>query len=322
MDVAWHAKTLMAKTAIGMLKRTGWYSGYWNHWRGELFDHAERNGLHVMPVHYYTPVPETLNVPEEVWSSRLEAPSLALRVEEGRSTLARLAERFREEYDALPFARPGGPPRFHLDNGTYSCGDAEILYAMIRDLKPRRIIEVGSGYSTLLISEAITRNLRDDPSSPCDFVAVEPYPPGYLSPPPAGVSRFLPSLVQSVPLSEFEGLGEGDVLFIDSSHVAAFRSDVNYLYLEVLPRLAPGVVVHIHDIFLPFDYPRDWIRESRLLWNEQYLLHAFLLFNDAFEVVLPAHALFRLHHEEFLRQIPSCDRHAGRPACFWMRKIK
>jgi hypothetical protein len=321
MDVGWHAKTLMAKAAIWTLKRTGWYSGYWNHWRGDLFDHAERNGLHVLPVHFYTPIPETLKVPEAMWSGQSDCHGMALRMDEGLASLVRFAAKYRDEYDAFAFDRPSGRQGFHLDNPAYSGGDAEILYSMVRELSPRRIIEVGSGYTTLLICEAVARNLRDDPAAACEFVAIEPYPPSYLSPLPAGVTRMLPSFVQSVPLSEFEALGAGDVLFIDSSHVASIGSDVNHLYLEILPRLASGVVVHIHDVFLPFEYPREWIRESRFFWNEQYLLQALLLFSSAFEVLLPTHALFRLHPEEFLRSIPSCSRHPSRPSSFWMRRV-
>jgi hypothetical protein len=181
------------------------------------------------------------------------------------------------------------------------------------------MVEVGSGNSTLLAAEALRHNLQDDPSAACDSVCIEPYPPAYLNPLPVGVTRILPDPVQRTPLETFTALGPGDILFIDSSHVVAIGSDVVYLYTEILPRLAPGVIVHIHDIFLPYDYPAVWIREDRFFWNEQYLLQAFLLFNDAFEVMLPLHAVARRHSEEFARAIPSC-RHGIRPSSFWMRR--
>jgi hypothetical protein len=191
---------------------------------------------------------------------------------------------------------------------------------MIRDLKPRRIIEVGSGYTTLLISETIDRISRNDPDFVCEFTAIEPHPPDYLNPLPAGVKRLLPVRVQAVPLDEFLTLEAGDILFIDSSHVAAIGSDVIHLYLEVLPSLAPGVVVHAHDIFIPFNYPRNWIHQSRFFWNEQYLLQAFLVFNQAFEVLLPTHAVFRRHNEDFKAHVPSCARYEREPSSFWMRR--
>jgi Methyltransferase domain len=320
MDIKWHAKQLMAKTAIRLLEQTGWYTGYWNQWRGSLFDHAERHGLHVLPVHFYTPIPDGEKLPESLWQERNDPPGVDLRIEEGLSLLARLAERYRSEYDQFPYEKPAEPQRFHLSNTAYSCGDAEILYSMIRDLKPRRIVEVGSGYTTLQISETIGRMVQDDPGLACEFTAIEPYPPEYLSPRPAGVTRVLPSIVQTVPVHEFLALEADDILFIDSSHVVAIGSDVIYLFLEILPRLAPGVVVHVHDVFIPFNYPRSWIRQSRFFWNEQYLLHAFLLFNQAFEVLLPTHAVFHRHNEEFKRHVPSCARHERQPSSFWMRR--
>ena len=177
---------------------------------------------------------------------------------------------------------------------------------MIRNLRPRRIIEVGSGYTTLLISESISHIKTHDSTYVCDFIAIEPYPPSYLAPLPASVSRLVPFPVQMVPLNEFLSLEKGDILFIDSSHIVAIGSDVVHLYLEVLPRLAPGVIVHIHDIFTPFNYPRNFIKSSRFFWNEQYLLQAFLTFNQAFEVLLATHAVFRRYPEEFKQCIPSC----------------
>ncbi len=320
IDIKWHTKQVMAKTAIRLLEKTGWYSDYWNHWRGSLFDHAEQHGLHILPVHYYSPVPDTGKLSEGLWHEPDDPPGVDLQIEEGLNRVARFAKEYQSDYAELPYDRPAGPLRFHLSNSAYLCGDAEVLYGMIRDLKPRRIVEVGSGYTTLLISETISRMIQDDPKYVCEFTAVEPYPPQYLSPLPERVSRLVPSPVQTVSLGEFLALGAGDILFIDSSHVVAIGSDVIHLYLEVLPRLAPGVVVHIHDIFIPFNYPRNFICQSRFFWNEQYLLQAFLAFNQAFEVLLPTHAVFRRHNEEFKRYVPSCARHETLPSSFWMRR--
>ena len=320
MDITWHAKQLMAKTAIWLLEKTGWYSGYWNHWRGSLFDHAQRHGLHILPVHFYSPIPDIEKLPESLWGDREDPVGVDLQIEQGLNRVARFAEAYRSDYEELPYDKPVEPQRFHVSNNAYGCGDAEILYCMIRYLKPRRIIEVGSGYTTLLISETIGRIVRDDPKFSCEFTAIEPYPPDYLNPLPAAITRLVPSPVQSVSLDVFLALEAGDILFIDSSHVVAIGSDVIYLFLEVLPRLAPGVVVHVHDIFIPFNYPSNWIREARFFWNEQYLLQAFLLFNSAFEVLLPSHAVFQRHTEEFKRHVPSCARHDRQPSSFWMRR--
>ncbi len=321
MGIEWRSKELMAKTAIRILKGTGWYAGYWNQWRGRIFDYAERHGLHILPVHFYTPVPEVSKFGDGHWGGDSPDPTgIALRTEEALALIERLAGAYRSEYEDFPYVKPDDPHAFYLSNAAFHCGDAEILYGLLRDLKPRRMVEVGSGNSSLVAAQAFRRNLRDDPASACEFVCVEPYPPAYLTPLPDGVTRMIPLPVQEAPLETFTALGAGDILFIDSSHVVAIGSDVVHLFNEVLPRLAPGVIVHVHDIFLPYDYPSAWLREGRYFWNEQYLLQAFLLFNDAFEVMIPAHAVARRHPDEFDRCIPSCRRHDALPGSFWMRR--
>ena len=285
-----------------------------------MFGYAERRGIHILPVHYYSPVPACDQLPDRLWQEPHDPPGVDLRIEEALNLVARFAKAYQSEYDQFPYDKPAEPQRFHLSTPAYSCGDAEVLYSMIRDLKPRRIIEVGSGYTTLLISETIGRMVRDEPGYVCEFTAIEPYPPDYLNPLPAGVNRLLPVSAQTVSLDEFLALKPGDILFIDSSHVVAIGSDVVYLFLEVLPRLAPGVIVHAHDIFIPFNYPQSWVCQSRFLWNEQYLLQAFLVYNQVFEVLLPTYAVFRRHTEEFKRHIPSCARHERQPSSFWMRR--
>jgi hypothetical protein len=180
--------------------------------------------------------------------------------------------------------------------------DAELLYAMIRWLKPRRVLELGSGFTTLLIDMAARRNAAD--GSPVDASAYDPYPPPQILGPErtAGVK---PIRATDVPLETFGELESGDVLFVDTTHTVKLGSDVNYIVLDVLPTLAPGVIVHFHDIFLPWEYPREWFEVNRYLWAEQYLLQAFLACNRDFEVLLPAHALVREHAERLRQVIPS-----------------
>jgi hypothetical protein len=118
----------------------------------------------------------------------------------------------------------------------------------------------------------------------------------------------------------FSSLGKGDLLFIDSSHVAKIGSDVVHEYLSILPTLAPGVLVHIHDIFIPADYPRRWIEEGRFFWNEQYVLEALLSFNNEFEVIMPVHAAWRLQADRFRKLVPSVELGRQAPASFWIRR--
>lgn len=143
------------------------------------------------------------------------------------------------------------------------------------------MIEVGSGFSSLLSADVNHRFLGDA----MDFTCIEPYPRDFLKKPIPGLSRVLQNKVESLPLDLFGELDDGDILFIDSSHCSKTGSDVNYLYFQVLPRLRPGVLIHIHDIFFPYDYPKQWSIDENRSWNEQYVLQAMLVHSYAFRVV-------------------------------------
>ena len=205
-------------------------------------------------------------------------------------------------------------------NGTFDSVDGEILYCMIRHFKPQRIVEIGSGFSTYCAAQACLVNHEKD-GRQCELVAVEPFPSRTLRAGFPGLSRLITTPIQEMPLSYFESLGENDILFIDSSHVLKIGSDVHYEYLELLPRLGPGVVVHVHDIFLPHDYPRHWVMREHRFWTEQYLLQAFLAFNQAFEVLWASAYLHRKHPDRLATAFPSYDRTRHYPASFWMRRI-
>jgi predicted O-methyltransferase YrrM len=278
-----------------------------------------------MPVHYYSPIPNTRRLPDTLWERESElrgvdvdeAPQLAL--------LRRFAERYRSEYDSFPRAPTAGDD-FFLDNGYFMTSDAEVLYCMVRDQRPRRVVEVGSGFSTLLTSLALQRNLRD--GHPGSLTCIEPYPAfEWLRQGSRAPDRLIETHVQLVPPAIFEELEANDILFIDSTHVVAIGSDVVHEFLEVLPRLRPGVLVHVHDIFLPREVHRRWIKEDRWFWNEQYLLHAFLLFNREFEVLWTGHLMHVRHPDELRRAFRSYadQQDAGwgalpGPASFWMRR--
>lgn len=315
--VRWHVSLLFVKAAIWLLTLSGWYKGYWNQWR-TIFAYAESKGLHIMPVHYYSPIPNTAELPDELWLRDRLPVGFDLRIDPALSWLDRLSSRFASEYSKFPEGRSSDPHMYYLDNDAYSYGDAEILYAIIRDLKPRKIIEIGSGCSTLLICQAIRANRENVYGYRCEFTAIEPFPPAFLRPAPDEVTRIIAEPVQQISPELFLSLEENDILFIDSTHVVGIGSDVVYEYLTVLPRLAPGVLVHIHDIFIPADYPRRWIHHSRFFWNEQYLLEAFLTFNHKFEVVMPTHAIWAHYNEQFRSSITS-DGHRP-PKSFWIRR--
>jgi len=170
--------------------------------------------------------------------------------------------------------------------------DSRALFAMLRELRPARMIEVGSGFSSLLTADVNRRHLDGG----LDFRCVEPFPRPFLRQGVPGITEVMVTKVQQLPGPWFaERLGPGDVLFIDSSHVVKTGSDAAHLYLQVLPLLAPGVVVHVHDVFLPHDYPRPWVLEDARSWSEQYLVQAMLVFGDTFEVLFGSAAAATMH---------------------------
>lgn len=305
-----------ARLGVALIARSGVARGWFGPWRLGLFDAAERRGLHVLPVHYYSPVPDTRAVPAT------DAPRFDRGVDfalgAAMETARRLAAPHRETFAAIA-ARPGGEGRFAFPGSAYHPGEAELLYAMIRETRPARIVEIGCGASTLLIAEALADIGAGDPGFACDYTCIEPFPPDCLRPPPDAVTRLIETGVQAVGDAVFDALGPGDVLFIDSTHVARAGSDVLHEILHVLPRLAPGVLVHLHDVFLPYDYPRDWLTAKRFFWTEQYLLHAWLMDNPRAEVVLPTHLMHRRHGAEMRALFPSLAGAGTPPSAFWLR---
>lgn len=291
--------------------------------REDRFAYWQRRGYHVLPVHFYSPVPDARALPERLWAVRDHRIGIDLAPDRQLERLERFRRRFGEEYRSFPAGPGQGPPRFHLANGTFGPGDAEALYCMIRDLAPARIIEIGSGVSTLVIDQALGAN-RSAGAPPTSFTVIDPHPSAAARS-AASVSEVVAQKVQDVGTSRFEGLEAGDLVFIDSSHVVATGSDVVFEYLEVLPRLAPGVVVHAHDIFLPDEYPRSWVVDRHVFWTEQYLLAAFLAFNPSFRVLWAGHYLHRHHFEALSRAVPSVaslDPAGDRgPTSFWFTRV-
>jgi predicted O-methyltransferase YrrM len=276
-------------------------------------------GFHVTPNHYYEPIPDTRRIPKSLWSQLSALPGVDMRDQAQVALLASLSA-FRNEYAAFPLDRTGNMHDYYVNNRRFESVDGEVLYSLIRQLQPKRLVEVGSGASTLLSAKAVLRNSAE--GHLCDFTSIDPYPPDELRHNLTGLSRLVVKPVQGVPLDVFTALEGGDVLFIDSSHVVRIGGDVLFEFLEVFPRLRKGVLIHIHDIFLPSEYPEKWVFKEKRFWSEQYLLQAFLSFNDAFEVVW-ASSYMHLRHPEMLEEaFPSYRRDRRWPGSFWMRKIR
>lgn len=267
------------------------------------------------PGHFYSPLPDDREIAEAFARGGFGPPfpGVDLREDAQRGLLEALAA----FYPTQPFPESPTPGRrYHLDNPSYGHFDGLILHCMLRHLQPRRVIEVGSGFSSAAMLDTNELSLGNrmqltfiDP----DMSRLRPL----LREGDAGVVRLIERRVQDVPLEEFEALEAGDVLFIDSSHVSKIGSDVNRLYLDVLPRLAPGVHVHIHDVAGNLEYPREWLEEGRA-WNEQYLLRAFLMFNDVFEVELHTVRMINRHEDFFRERMPLCLRGGG--GQLWLRR--
>jgi predicted O-methyltransferase YrrM len=283
------------------------------------FQIFERFGFHITLNHFYEPIPDTRTLKDDIWSKQSELVGIDANEEAQMDLLSQLSHKFKEEYSNLLTTRTTAPFRSFADNQTFTSLDGEIYYCMIRHFKPKRIIEIGSGYSTLLGAQAVLKN-KEEHGMDTDLIAVEPYPIDFLARGFDGLSELVRVKAEDVELSEFGKLKENDILFIDSSHVLRIGGDVQYIFLEVLPRLNNGVLVHFHDIFFPMEYPKQWVLEDHRFWNEQYFLQAFLSFNSAFEVLWAGNYMHLRHPKKLEGAFSSYDRDTASPSSFWIRK--
>jgi len=278
----------------------------------EIFPVWERHGFHVTPVHFYQPIPDTRTLPETLWNRPSKLVGIDMNESVQLDLLRKHFPEFRDEYQQFPTEPTGEPTRFHLNNGLFDGMDALVAYCMIRHFQPRLIIEIGSGFSSFILGEAATKNTSSA------LICIEPFPRESLREGFPGLRSLIEKKAQDIDLELFSQLESGDILFIDSSHTVKIGGDVNYLFLEVLPRLKPGVIVHVHDIFLPFDYQRDWVIEEFRFWTEQYLLQAFLSFNSKFEVLMGNSYLAHYYMEDLKATFTNSPWWGG--GSFWMRR--
>jgi hypothetical protein len=289
-----------------------------------LFSLLERTGFHVTPVHFYQPIPDTRTMKESLWSRQSQLVGININ-EQRQIELIGQFLRFKHEYDAFPRRRASRPWQFYANNPNFGPVDAEMLYCMIRHFRPRKVVEIGCGYSTYLLAEALRKN-EEETGHQAELIAVDLHPGRVLKSGFPGLSRLIPQRVEEVDLAEFEALEENDILSIDSSHVLRIGGDVHHEYLEILPRLSKGVIVHIHDVFLPSEYPRRWVLQMHRFWNEQYLAQAFLAFNGAFEIVWCGSYMHVKHPDKLAEAFASYDQSTvwatDRPGAtsLWIRK--
>jgi len=265
---------------------------------------------------YYSPIPSMEEIKEHNFNVPL--PELLPAIDLNSNEQLDLLDSFESFYKELPFTDEKSEGlRYYYENDFYSYSDAILLYCMIRHLKPKRLIEVGSGFSSSVTLD--TNEIFMGNSINCTFI--EPYP--------ARLESLLKNndrknvtihkkRLQEVPIEVFKELGENDILFIDSTHVTKFNSDVNYVIHEILPVLAHGVHIHFHDVFFPFEYPQEWLLRGTA-WNEQYILRAFLEFNKEFKIIMFNTYLENMFEAKIKNRFPLLYKNTG--GSIWLKKI-
>lgn len=272
--------------------------------------------------HFYSPVidPDEVRAASgRIWKDAPDVVGIDFNAEGHRELLRGVFPRYLPDYD-YPATLPEGAQtdRFYDRNPAFGWLDSRALFVLLRHWKPQRIVEVGSGYSTLLMADVNRRFLDGATRIRC----IEPYPPSFLAPLPAGIAELVKSRVQDVPLAFFADLAAGDVLFIDSSHVSKTGSDVNHLLFEVIPRLAAGVRIHFHDVFLPFEYPREWVLDLGLHWNEQYLVRALLTLNERFRIAFGSTYASRMHAQDVCAALSLAPGSVYGGGSLWIEKLR
>ena len=294
------AKSLLDRTALALLRTVPARAAHHLLFLAQSHrDLADRWGYHIRPIHYYEPLPDFRSITTEQITQRSTYPGIDFRWEQQLAIVDELAE-YCDEIREL---------EFDFNNGYFGGFDAAVYYAVIRHLQPNRIIEIGGGYSTQIAAKALAANRKGS------LVCIEPYPERLNG----SDVELIQKRVEEMNVDFFSSLEANDILFIDSSHTVKFRSDVCFEFLEILPRLARDVWVHVHDIFFPHDYPAEWLIDRRLALNEQYLLEAFLSFNKNFAPQLANYWLCLEHNEAAARVWPKADTHAS---SFWMKRVE
>ena len=270
----------------------------------------------VPPGHYYSPIPDQDDIirrRDQIYQMSMEIDGVDLRAECQHDLL----QSSLEFYEQLDFSeQKDNKNRYHYQNAFFSYGDCISLYYILRHYQPTKVVEVGSGFSSAAMLD-INDQFFD---RSIEFTFIEPYTERLKTLlRPDDRATLIENPVQGVDSMVFSRLKEGDVLFIDSTHVSKVGSDVNHLFFDVLPRLAPGVLIHIHDISANFELPYKWVMEGRA-WNESYLLRAFLMYNQTFELLL-FNAYLGHFHKNWLREnMPLFMKNPG--GSLWLRKVK
>jgi hypothetical protein len=268
------------------------------------------------PGHFYLPIPSAEDVARVEHTNSVDSTSL-VGINVSLDTQVQWLQTVQRHYADMPFGEDKILNlRYYFNNTAFVYGDGVTLYAMLRELKPRRIVEVGSGFSSAVMLDVNERFFEDS----MRLTFIEPFPEvrllGLMRPNDHQSCTVIRKNIQDISEQPWQELQENDILFIDSSHVSKCGSDVNLLFFEILPKLAPGVVVHVHDVFANFEYPVAWLKRG-WFWNEAYLLRAFLQFNEEFEILFWPSSLLQSHSAD-IKKMPMFAKNPG--SSFWMRR--
>lgn len=287
---------------------------FWNN--DSLISKFIFNKIGVFPIldHYYEPLFNIKRLTHSLSEDR-QLNGIDFNLPEQFSLLKKF--NFRDELIAIS-NQPKNELTYSFSNNTFCSGDAEYLYNIIRLLKPKKIIEIGCGYSTLMSQQAIIKNSIENNVYQCEHICIEPFENLWLEKLPIRVIR---KLVEEVEIDFFKQLNENDILSIDSTHIIKPQGDVLFEYQQILPVLNTGVIVQIHDIFTPKDYLTEWITEGTLFWNEQYLLESFLCLNTSYSIIGSLDYLKNNYYKELAEKCPMLTKDRE-PGSFWLKKIK
>jgi len=280
---------------------------------------------HCPPGHYYSPIPdvEVIRINERrIFTDTIDTlPGIELCPQQQ----IELLNEIKKYYNELPFKdQKSVEMRYFYQNNFYTYGDAVVLFCMIRHFKPKRVIEIGSGFSSCIFLD--TNEIFFEKS--ISFTFIEPYPDRLFSlikKEDIDQIELIQKPLQEIDIGIFSSLSENDILFIDSSHVSKINSDVNYIFFKILPTINSGVHIHFHDIFYPFEYLKEWVYEGRF-WNEAYLLNAFLQYNDKFQIELFSSYLYKKYCKQFLEAMPMASKISETAvpesiSAMWLRKV-
>ena len=297
----------LKKEMINVMSRLPILGGYFNFKKNSCYPAG----------HYYSPIISVDNIKKrefEIWSKVGTDGITGIDLQTEKQI--KLVKSFTKYYDEIPFSSEKQTKnRYYFENGFYSYTDGIMLYSMMRHSQPKRIIEIGSGFSSAVMLD--TNELFF--GNQIELTFIEPYPErlrSLINDNDKKTATMIESDVQLISLVNFEKLEAGDILFIDSTHVVKTGSDVNYILFEILPSLRSGVLIHFHDVFYPFEYPKEWVFMGRN-WNEDYFLKAFLMYNNRFEIKLFSDYLHR-NHKDVFKDMPLTYKNFG--GNLWLEK--